>query len=41
MKNKEQLVRLGSLIEIVKFFNMTGRGINNALKNGTFDKRKI
>ncbi len=32
MKEKEQCVRIGTLIEIVKFLGMTARQINNTLR---------
>ena len=34
----EQCVRIGTLLEIKKFFSLTGRGIDRALKAGTIGK---
>lgn len=32
MKNKEQLVKLGSLFEIIKFLSITARSFDRVLK---------
>ena len=40
LKNNEQLMRVGTLMEIIKFLNIQPRSFDRAIKTGTLIKRQ-
>lgn len=38
-KNKEQCVRIGTLVEIAKFFGLSARAVDGAIRRGTIENR--